>query len=193
MMCALVLGLGVATTASAAADERPNPPPARGFGSTGEPMTTDHGSAELLGMWGPAFRFFNPCAERPAAFGAGQRIYALTEADSMRIDALQLANPRAPTSRADLHEVTLKCAKGRVPAWGQGTVPVPCPVVTREIPPYAPSKFRTFVDRSQAFTHGFGPILIPEYSAGGSGNPPSISFTNIGWTVADVDVWWLCE
>lgn len=188
---ALALGLSlVGTVGPAHADETPDPPPRAGFGSISEPMTTDHGSIDLLGIWLPVFRFFNPCAARPDARGPGQRIFAVVESDPGRFAAWQLAKPGGNT---DVRELTLKCATVSVGAWAQGSVPVPCPVITREIPPYAPSKFRTDVGRSRAFHHGFGPILIPGYSAGGSGNPPSISFTNMGWTPAVVDVWWLCE
>lgn len=171
---------------AAAAPGTPRDVPTSGFGSAGDAMTTDHGAIELFGVWLPVFRVFDPCAERPAAFTSGQQVVAWTGVDPRRFAARQLSRPGEGSEK---DKVTLRCARASIPAFGQGTVPTTCPSVMRDIPPYAPSLHRTSIARSLAYHHAAGPILLPGEQVGGG----SLSFTNIGWVTAHVNVWWLCE
>lgn len=160
--------------------------PVAGLGSAKDPLTVDHGSIDVLGVWLPVFRFVDPCAEHPAAFTSGQEVMAWTGVDAGRFASRQLSRPAEGSVQ---EKVTLRCAKVSVPAFAQETVQTPCPRVMREIPPYAPSLHRTSIARSLAYHHAAGPILLPGGTVGGG----SLSFTNIGWVTAHVNVWWLCE
>lgn len=186
LVAAMGMGLAAATTASAASP-RIAGPPSSGFGSAGDPMTTDHGSG---GTATALFRFFNPCealqVEMIDKQGTGSEYLVKRGRTSVfawlrqqpgylpqhsTVPGFALASAGAD---AFTMKVTLECRKMAIPAFGAFTWWTWC---EKGLP----------VSGSYAYSHGVGPIVVPYGSALRPGT------ANFGWVTADVTLWWLCS